>query len=75
MFGINYARVVRKTEGNMKGSVCVDATVDATADATVDATADATVSASANATTTTHAKRGTQSTDDCFVPTETENDE
>ena len=67
MFGINYARVVRKTEGNMKGSVCVDATVDATADATV--------SASANATTTTHAKRGTQSTDDCFVPTETENDE
>ena len=67
MFGINYARVVRKTEGNMKGSVCVDATVDASANETTTATA--------NATTTTHAKRGTQSTDDCFVPTETENDE
>ena len=64
LFGINYARVVRKTDAGSKGNA---------ADGSADTAVNASVDASTNAQPET--KRTKQSTNDCFVQTERRNDD
>ena len=64
LFGINYARVVRKTDAGSKGNA---------ADGSADTAVNASVDASTNAQPET--KRTKQSANDCFVQTERRNDD
>ena len=64
LFGINYARVVRKTDVNSKGNA---------ADGSADTAVNASVDASTNAQPET--KRTKQSTNDCFVQMKRRNDD
>lgn len=72
LFGINYARVVRKTDVNSKGNAA-DGSADTAVNASVDSSTNTPVNASTNAQPET--KRTKQSTNDCFVQTERRNDD
>lgn len=72
LFGINYARVVRKTDVNSKGNAA-DGSADTAVNASVDSSTNTPVNASTNAQQET--KRMKQSTNDCFVQTKRRNDD
>lgn len=72
LFGINYARVVRKTDVNSKGNAA-DGSADTAVNASVDSSTNAPVNASTNAQPET--KRTKQSTNDCFVQMKRRNDD
>ncbi len=76
LFGINYARVVRKTDVNSKGNAA-----DGSADTAVNASANASTNGSVNAPPNAQpdapaeTKRMKQSANDCFVQTRRRNDD
>ena len=76
LFGINYARVVRKTDASSKGNAA-----DGSADTAVNAPVDSSTNSPANASTNAQpdaqpeTKRTKQSTNDCFVQTKRRNDD
>lgn len=72
LFGINYARVVRKTDVNSKGNAA-DGSADTAVNASVDSSTNTPVNASTNAQPET--KRMKQSTNDCFVQMKRRNDD
>lgn len=72
LFGINYARVVRKTDVNSKGNAA-EGSADTAVNASVDSSTNAPVNTSTSAQPET--KRTKQSTNDCFVQTERRNDD
>lgn len=72
LFGINYARVVRKTDAGSKGNAA-EGSADTAVNASVDSSTNAPVNTSTSAQPET--KRTKQSTNDCFVQTERRNDD
>lgn len=80
LFGINYARVVRKTDVNSKGNAAdgsTDTAVNASVDSSINAPANTSTNAPVNASTNAQpeTKRTKQSTNDCFVQTKRRNDD